>query len=63
MTLYTPAELRQFDRLTLRACSPSQMVRLRARLDLKAFEAARSPAAIAALWAAVLEKDSKRRTK
>lgn len=58
---YTPAELREFDRITMQACSPNQMDRITARLDYHTFFKQHGAAKVLRLTVALKDKDNKRR--
>lgn len=58
---YTAAELRQFDLITMKACSHSQMDRIRGRLAYTAFAKKHGARKVNALIVAIKDKDNKRR--
>jgi hypothetical protein len=59
--LYTAAELREFDRITMQACSRDQMDRIRARLDYSKFFKQHGGAKCLRLTVALKDRDNKRR--
>lgn len=58
--LYTKAELRKFDRLTLLQSSPDQLTRIQARFAVKVFLATHGKAKCDAMFAALTAKGKKR---
>lgn len=59
--LYTAAELRKFDALTLALSSKSQMGRINARFAVRKFEADHGTEKCEAMFAALKARDAKRR--
>lgn len=58
---YTPAELRELDRITMKACSPNQMDRIVGRLDYRTFEKKHGAEKCRMMNVALKDKDNKRR--
>lgn len=60
---YTADEFREFDELTADESSPDQMDRIRARLKLRSFITKHGAAKCDAMFAAIKERDTKRKAK
>ena len=58
---YTASELRQCDRITMQACDPNQMERIRGRLAYTAFVKKHGEAKCRAMTVALKDRDNKRR--
>lgn len=58
---YTEAELKQFDRLTMKLSSPRQMDRIDARLDIVKFEAEHGKEKCQAMFEVLQRRDRKKR--
>ena len=58
---YTADELREFDRITMKACSQNQMDRISGRLDEKTFVKKHGMAKCKAMFVALKDRDNKRR--
>jgi hypothetical protein len=58
---YTPAELREFDQITMQTCSPNQMDRIIGRLDYSKFVRQYGAPKCRAMTDALKDRDNKRR--
>lgn len=57
---YSPALLKQFDRLTLKLSNPRQAARVEARLQMKRFVAEHGQATCEAMFEVLKRRDAKR---